>query len=196
MTYTVCSAEGCDRAVDRHRFCGGHEYRFRNGLDMTAPWGPPPIEERFWAKVERHGPDECWVWVGGAGPDGRYGFFFDGQRVVRSHRWAFERWVQALEPGQVVMHTCDNDKCVNVAHLRAGTQLENIADMKAKGRARARKGEANGFARLTNAQAEEIRRRKADGVTQRALALEFGVGQSTVSRIVRGERYVSSGAGS
>lgn len=36
--------------------------------------------------------------------------------------------------GQVVMHTCDNRRCINHAHLVLGTQKENLEDMCAKGR--------------------------------------------------------------
>jgi transcriptional regulator len=41
---------------------------------------------------------------------------------------------------------------------------------------------------LTDDQVAEIRQRWAKGETQRALADEFGVTQSTVSRIVRAQR--------
>ncbi len=34
----------------------------------------------------------------------------------------------------VVMHTCDNRKCINPKHLKGGTQQENIQDMHSKGR--------------------------------------------------------------
>lgn len=35
---------------------------------------------------------------------------------------------------EVVMHTCDNRKCLNLDHLKAGTQKMNIQDMQDKGR--------------------------------------------------------------
>lgn len=34
----------------------------------------------------------------------------------------------------VVMHECDNPPCFNYWHLRLGTQADNLADMRAKGR--------------------------------------------------------------
>lgn len=36
----------------------------------------------------------------------------------------------------VVMHTCDNRKCVNPNHLESGTYRDNTQDMLAKGRGR------------------------------------------------------------
>jgi HNH endonuclease len=40
----------------------------------------------------------------------------------------------SLLPGAVIMHTCDNPRCINPKHLVLGTQAENIRDMMAKGR--------------------------------------------------------------
>lgn len=38
------------------------------------------------------------------------------------------------EAPEVVMHTCDNPKCINPNHLKGGTQQDNVDDMMAKGR--------------------------------------------------------------
>jgi hypothetical protein len=50
-------------------------------------------------------------------------------------------------------------------------------------------GEDNHGAKLSMAQAEEIRRRGIAGEACRALAREFGVGHATANRIIRGLSY-------
>ena len=88
--------------------------------------------------------------------------------------------------GSVVMHLCDNKICINPEHLRLGTQAENMADKEAKGRSNLEQrnltGAANGRALLTAADVLEIRRRAAE--PQATLAIEFGVGQTQISKII------------
>lgn len=94
------------------------------------------LEERFWSKVDRGAPDDCWPWLRAISQDG-YGRFvvsLDPQRVVGAHRVAFELTAGAIPHGMNVLHHCDNPRCVNPAHLYAGTQAQNVADMMRRGR--------------------------------------------------------------
>jgi predicted transcriptional regulator len=80
--------------------------------------------------------------------------------------------------------------CVRPDHLFLGTQVDNNADMVAKGRQVTVRqlGERNSMARLTDTQVREIRRRYIPGVVlQRHLAAEYGVTQMLISQIVLGK---------
>lgn len=93
---------------------------------------PPPLEVRFWAKVQKGAPDECWLWTG-ATTHGGYGVIRFGQRNVGAHRVAVA--LDGREVGSMdVMHTCDNPPCVNPVHLVVGTAQANALDMVAKER--------------------------------------------------------------
>lgn len=88
---------------------------------------------RFWAKVSR-GPG-CWEWTGSRNPVNGYGQFHPTKHTnYRAHRFAYEVSVGPIPPGMLVMHACDNRRCVNPAHLSLGTQLDNMRDAVAKGR--------------------------------------------------------------
>lgn len=99
---------------------------------------------------------------------------------VLAHRFA---WEQAngkrIPAGMVVMHACDNPRCVNPAHLSVGTQADNIHDS-------IRKGRYNVFGRqkLNAAQVLDIRALAARGVLQKVIARQFGVARNTISGIV------------
>ena len=51
------------------------------------------------------------------------------------------------------------------------------------------RGERHGSAKLCEAKVNDIRVKHRNGVTQRQLALEYGVTQGTISRIIRGELW-------
>lgn len=150
---------------------------------------PRPLYERFWAKVERCGPDECWPWLGATHPFG-YGRIGVGRRSTgdrrteTAHRVSWEINIGPVPRGKHVLHRCDNPPCVNPAHLFLGDQAENAHDMYRKGR-----GRGQFPAVLAPATVQEIRGRLRAGESQDSVARALGISQTSVSQIARGQTY-------
>ena len=108
---------------------------------------------------------------------------------IHAHRAAWEHEHGSIPPGMFVCHHCDNPPCFEITHLFLGTHQDNMADMKAKGRARGAEGLTNFNGRLTHEQVDEIcsrYQRVGSRTNQRALAAEFGVTPQYVSQLARG----------
>ena len=88
--------------------------------------------------------------------------------------------------GKVVMHTCDNPRCINPEHLALGSQADNMADMVSKRRSLT--GTKNSQAKLSDATVAQIKDSWRMGrVTMKQLGLKFGCGASQICRIVNGQ---------
>jgi hypothetical protein len=142
----------------------------------------PPLarEERFWNKVDKRSPSECWPWT--AGNNGMYGCF-DGSS---SHRVSFLLAGGTLEPGDWVLHNCDFPLCVNPNHLRKGTPKDNAQDCTARGRRNHPHSEKAGRAKITEADVLEIRWSDAP---RKVFADRFGITPGAVSHIRTGRSW-------
>ena len=129
---------------------------------------------------------DCIEWTASRNRDGYGEKRFQG-KVRRAHRLAYvEHHGLTFEDieGFVVMHTCDNPPCINPAHLRLGTQADNVADRDAKGRREGPAGTKNGKARLTEGEVLAIRFLHATGTSLTQIARTFGVQRPAVWKIV------------
>ena len=138
---------------------------------------------RFWSHVVLKSDDECWMWTGSTVTFGHGRASRDGGANVLAHRFAYEQVYGPIPNGLCVLHACDTPGCVNPAHLHLGTQLDNIAECVARGRAA--RGERNGRAKLRVDDVRAIRGAIRRAVPHRVIAAAFGVCTKTVSRIGR-----------
>lgn len=123
----------------------------------------------------------CWVWVGASTRSG-----YGRMGAMRAHRASFEAFKGEIPEGLVVMHTCDRRSCVNPDHLVAGTQQQNLDDMRAKGRQRYLTGSDHPGAKLSESQIAAIR---DDKRPLKTIAAEYGVSSKTVEKIRYRERW-------
>lgn len=167
-----------------------------------------PEEWRFWLKVDKEGPihpeyGQCWNWTGFKGKSG-YGSFRFNKRTSTPHRFSWRLFTGDLPRDLFVLHRCDNRICVNPEHLFIGTHQDNMDDMKRKKRSASetnvskinpelRQGESNGRAKLSEKEVRLILKiwDSSDiryGL-QSKLALQFGVNQPQIERIVHRKQW-------
>jgi hypothetical protein len=158
--------------------------------------------DRFWAGVDRSGGDDsCWLWQRGKSTAG-YGVSWHIDKVWYTHRLSYEIAYGPIPPGLMVLHSCDTPACCNPAHLRTGTQADNMRDRQERGRTpsgdRHRsvlypesvlRGEQIWNAKLTAQDVRDIRRQHRDGKPQAAIARHYGMSNMAIHDIVRGRNW-------
>lgn len=138
------------------------------------------LETRFWSKVDKRGPDECWEWQSARLKSGGYGAFNIGNVINRSNRVAWELTNGAIPEGMVVCHKCDNPPCCNPAHLFVGTQQDNSLDKARKLRQRRK---------LCPCAVRLIRRLAVEDVAPGEIARRLGVSGGCVDGVYYGRNW-------
>lgn len=165
---------------------------------------PPNLSDkhivRFWSKIDKAGPEECWLWHGFIN-DAGYGIFSVGPRQtrqrIRAHRLAYFLTI-AIWPHEFTLHKCDVRACCNPAHLFLGNAGDNIRDCKQKGRnARGAShgfnkhpecrpvGMRHGMSKFTNADVDKIRELARSGLSYVVISKLTNASESHCSRIAR-----------
>lgn len=147
-----------------------------------------PLADRFWAKVQRGAPDDCWLWQGATNRT--------GHGLIKPHRGATTTttahrvsWVlhNGPIPGRLyVLHDCDTPPCVNPTHLHLGTHRDNMREAGERGLLSTSE---RGKHRRKDVDLDTVHRMRAEGASQQVIAGALGVNQSTISDILRGQHW-------
>ncbi len=130
----------------------------------------------------------CWNLVSHVTPKNHYAHIRIGGKYITVHRYTWIKHYGPIPPKTCVCHRCDNQKCINPAHLFLGTPRDNTQDCVNKKRHAF--GERHGCAKLTEKQIKEIRREHVKGLNQtrpgnkKELATKYGVTRRQISYIV------------
>lgn len=148
-----------------------------------------PLQERFWAKVTKAGPDDCWKWTASTNKKG-YGQISAGCRGLRPlalHRVSWEMHCGPIPGGLFVLHSCDNPPCVNPKHLFLGTDEDNKEDMLRKDRLC--RGDRHRNSKTNAAEVAAIRKLHAAGMSEAELVHRFKRTKGIIHHVVTGSTW-------
>lgn len=149
------------------------EARAKQSAGQKRRWGT--TEDRFWAKTDKRGANECWPWTGAVNNWG-YAKFYENATHIHAHAWAYKKWVGPVPKGHVLRHKCDNPGCVNPRHLTTGTPQQNSQDAVDRGRMK------RGGGRLDPAVRTELLQMIIQGYRQCEIERATGLTPTTVRR--------------
>ncbi len=182
-----CRAQPCEGKHYNSQYCSRHYQRWLKYGDpyqvafTYLTFDSPDLALHFWNQATvTSNPDKCWDWHGDADKDG-YGRIRIGGKRYRAHRLAlFLQNGQHPNSNLLVLHSCDNPRCVNPQHLREGTSKENSQDMFDRNRENVVKGTSHYNASLNESIVRYIKTQKRGGVANIEIARELNISHKTI----------------
>lgn len=193
----ACAVSGCEKSASRKDggakgFCRAHHRRlWRHGSPTGGTTGRGDAQswlERAIASDSK----ECVIWPFARTPKGYAIISCPASGKMRSASRVVCERVNGPPPADDMeaAHSCGNGMggCINPAHIRWATRSENNQEKAAYGTMPF--GERSHLAKLTADAVREIRA-NAKGLSQRGLAVGFGVKQQQISRIQLRQRWAA-----
>lgn len=137
------------------------------------PWHRDKYLRRFETKFIKTD-QGCWYWAGALDQRG-YGFLKYKCKRIRAHRFSWTIYKDEIPEGMLVLHKCNNKRCVNPEHLYIGDDSDNLQDALA---CKDRRGQA-----LSGDDVRNIRRMLRDEIKGKLIAWIYQVTPSNVSCI-------------
>lgn len=126
-----------------------------------------------------------------------FGRFADGYAAVQvnGRKWRAHRYICTRHrglpptPQHDAAHSCGRGHlaCVNPRHVYWATRAENLADRERHGTVN--RGQRNGQAKLTEAQAREVLALRNTGAFQKGVAARYGVSRELIGRVWRRQAW-------
>lgn len=186
-----CIISTCENLQAAHGLCNKHYSRKMKTGDpekvLTTITGEP---HHFLRNIVfNYIGDECLDWPYSKHPRG-YGHLWNSEKNRHDgvHRLVCRHFHgEPPSKNSHAAHSCGNPKCCNWKHIRWATPSENNQDKKMHGTWQG--GEANGNSKLTEKQVREIKHLKGYGLSQRKIAVRFGVSQKLIWAIFNGKTW-------
>jgi HNH endonuclease len=141
-------------------------------------------KEQLYDNISKNPVTGCWNWIGGLFPKSGYGQFNNREihnKPTTAHRASWIIHKGQIPNGLMVLHDCDNRKCVNPDHLHLGDNQTNMIERSKRGYVHQR--------RLDEAKVREMRQLRQQGWGWMKLARRYGVAQTSVISATVGESW-------
>lgn len=178
----VCSVEGCEADSVAKGYCNRHYLRIKEHGTTDLP--PKPSISDVLAAGSKRTESGCLEWQNGKREG--YGRVWVGKKIFSAHVLAWEVIHGPVPTDKQINHKCHNRACIDVEHLYADDQMQNMADMRNAGRERRPKGQEAGNAKLTEQDVISIR---ASDKGAAHLSREYGVSESLIRAVKKREAW-------
>lgn len=138
----------------------------------------------FWSRVDMKDIDKCWVWTGGCNSRG-YGRINLNYIIYLSHRISYFLTYGYFNPGNKVLHICNNPVCCNPKHLQLGNDKDNAIDTKNNKNYKPHSSKNKGIFKCSRETIEEMIKMKNNGKSFRDISKIFNIYPSSICRIFK-----------
>ena len=153
----ACKAPNCHQSAKNRSLCWAHYDRMRKYGSYDLP-ASKSLFVQFAESVEVDEPDKCWLWQGNTLKTGLgYGRINANRKSYLAHRLSYQFLVGEIPQDMLVLHHCDNPRCVNPHHLYAGDHKSNAIDRATRKPNSYAVGERAAQSKLTESQVLSIR---------------------------------------